>query len=221
MSEQLWAELNRKTAQLYSNPSRKRVTLVREIVLRGLQLPRVDIYVPLDQLDFMDLDERAEAGGDDRRKRVLQMQISPMLRDGLKEAAAATRPDRSRRLGSASRVVRELLRQAFGMRSKDDGVTLQRLDAWKRSADFDSPPTPEPTDEELQRDLTDYVSQLPKYRRFKRYQGYYRDRVKGALPTYKKLIKRYRRGLPVAEARKTALNYFRFAMHLMDLLDLP
>jgi len=67
-----------------------------------------------------------------RRTASFYLKMRALDPERLKAAAAATRPESSKKQPSGSNVVRELLRQAFGMGSRDEGVTLTRLAAWSR-----------------------------------------------------------------------------------------
>jgi len=152
----------------------------------------------------------------------LKLRMSPALRDRLKEAAAATRPESSTKLGSASRVVRESLRDEFGMSSTDNGATLERLSEWReRNPDYDyfdrTPVTPRDEADvaekfkntafgfllERNRELGDELAHgtarqtvLPLY---------LKSKSKAALERYRTKVERYSKWLPLRQAEEHAM----------------
>ena len=153
--------------------------------------------------------------------------MSTELREWLKEAAAATRPLGSTKLGSASRVVRELLRNACGMPSRDGGVTLQRLADWLESGQASSEPSPSRTGAELEEDLETLAFQLlidrdrERFRRLakevefdaesgrmvQRLHTYSRRKVREWLPVYEAKVRQHQRHLPPPAAERKALAF--------------
>lgn len=145
----------------------------------------------------------------------LYIRIERTVRDRLKEAAVAIRTESSRKTPSGAQVVREVLRKALGMPSRDGGATLRRLQAWHdrggtRTAVARQVPA------EVENAFRERALSLLPNDDQKRYRGEFVDdrlvavsnyidlRPKQAMKIYRKETERLRRHMPVASAEEEA-----------------
>ena len=130
--------IRKASAIVFPGSPGKDSTLVRAVVEEGLGLSSVDSESVLRRLAERCSDDPMAAGAVERsqadsgrrgshRTVSMYLRLRVMDRELLKAVAAAVRPDDSEKQPSASHVVRELLRSAFGLPSKDNGRTLSRL----------------------------------------------------------------------------------------------
>ncbi len=149
-----------------------------------------------------------------RRTDSLHLRIEGEVRDRLKEAAVATRPEGSRKVPSGARVVREVLRQALGMPSTDGGVTLRRLAEWHERGGT-VPAGEQPTAEDVEssfarravallaRDDPEQYDELDR-RSPLAVARYGRRRAQEAMEIYREKNERLQRHLPAANAAQDA-----------------